>query len=753
MQRLRFVVTLFSLAFAIFLFSFSVSAVYQQNGDLENTYRGGTGFFNEDLDFSVTEDINSRPMNDVIDIPLVYDLDTDGMPEIIINDQGAIKLYNDYTLDIIDGYVLPTSTSWSNMGVYVLDEIPYINIYDGDNDIMYFLSYNGTNFYNVSSYHVTGLNRDPSTPGDTMIRCGTDNCLLLSSESDLSAASTTYSVDMVGYNLSGHGSASILTNPTIQHVACFPSIPSISYEDYDDDGTSEFIASYFITKTTGTGTEQLYIVYITVNSALTALNEQTITETITLSPPTGASLTCKTQGADKWFTSPLVYELDGFSSTGLETVVGMVKDSDEFIMRSYDKTGSQISRHPDLYDADGILISNVVLANVYSDTGVSDFCVMGYHESEIEIDILCSSLQTGGQDDREFVADVDILDYISLNQVENIKRNSIHAAQHSSDTYLGNNLDEIVTSYGIYEFDWETQYGISIPARYTFNQIFENPIINSSLLSNDMQGTGRDDLIAATDTNIWYLDDGYVNEQGYINDYIINPCIDAAWKVNTSVAIQITPVDDDGDTVSARVILYYGDSNAQDSGWSENVSSGTTLAFTDFNVNKTVPLSKIRLMATDTENYLINPDIIDLNFGVGLDGVEFGDCTTAVSDLGEGEEEESYITTNSTYTVDDNELLYTIVDFANISGLPPILFIILIILGVDLIILLALHYYPTLAIGGILLFDIGVIIVVAMMGFIGTSLIITLFALIIIAGGFWATQQWNKISGGGNGAT
>ena len=39
----------------------------------------------------------------------------------------------------------------------------------------------------------------------------------------------------------------------------------------------------------------------------------------------------------------------------------------------------------------------------------------------------------------------------------------------------------------------------------------------------------------------------------------------------------------------------------------------------------------------------------------------------------------------------------------------------------------------------------------AVLGFMGTAFIVTLFAIIIIFAGFWATQQYNRLVGGGGG--
>jgi len=118
-----------------------------------------------------------------------------------------------------------------------------------------------------------------------------------------------------------------------------------------------------------------------------------------------------------------------------------------------------------------------------------------------------------------------------------------------------------------------------------------------------------------------------------IDEWLINPCINQAWKNGTDVEIRITVSDSDGDDISAKAIIYFGDSNEISTGWyAPNVSSGEEIIFDTTNfkgrTNKTITDGTIKLYGRSTGvGDLL--DTIEIPFDVSTIGVEYDDCTSS----------------------------------------------------------------------------------------------------------------------------
>lgn len=341
-------------------------------------------------------------------------------------------------------------------------------------------------------------------------------------------------------------------------------------------------------------------------------------------------------GAGSILTSPLVSDLA--SNSGLETVVGYMNSGTTFNMKIYQSTGATessalIDTSPDIADADGTLVSNPFLADVFPDNVADEYCVIGYRETFNIVDVLCDSEYTtrNGDDTIEFFYEA--LEY-NISRAYG-KYNSIaHSTQQSTATLDGGNPSEILNSYGVFEITHDDcdVAGCGI-ASCTFNlcamdKIFDVPVDDLAMISVDAQNSGREDLIGLTSTNIWYFDDGFSNSPAIIDAYQINPCIDSTWKANTTVEARITPTDADGDTVSARAVIYDGLNFSQDSGWSSYSSSGATFTFS-FIASELVSTGTMILYARDSVNPS-EPDSIPITFSVSTSGVEYGDCKTTI---------------------------------------------------------------------------------------------------------------------------
>lgn len=715
--------------------SFGVSD-YNETGNYNSYYEQGLGFIGDYADFDEGLDASTRILTGALYSPYVSDLDGDGIKEIMVLDDDTLRLYHGTNLEIIDAYTISNNEYYSNPLFYDIDDDGYTEFIIGleQTGHIEIAEYNGSIFKTQSILNFTG------TPfgGEMMIKCkGVNNCVAFYMDTYLGGGGVNKYVRGAFFDSENNlTSQSILTSTVTSPTVCFPFIEHIAVGDYDIDGNDEYI--FTVAYADATGDLSFHILWVGESGGSLTLEqskyEQDSSYSISLSP--ASCIGVEANELKTAYSSPYVANIDGSLSNGLETVVAFAKDTNEYIMRSYKSNSDRYQRHPDLFDADGILVSNIVR---YDDT---TFCVMGYDSPDEQLDLLCSDFTGDGfltQGDFEFFYDISGTYNVTDSDV--IYTSLIQTADWSTE-YDGH---EIISSYGV--------FGIGTPSVFTGDLylLFNNPIDESSLISVDAENNGRDDLIALTDSNIWYLDDGYTNSGGRIQEYYINPCVESTWEINTSTEIRLKLYDVDNDMLSGRVIVYYNDDNEQDSGWSINVSSGTTVSFSDFNINKTISVGTIRMMAKDTENP-DTIDIIDVAFSVSTQGVVFGECITYSGDIIAGEEVESEAISSGNvteeYTLQDNNLKSAFIEGANISGIPVLIFVLIMMLGIDIILIMAMHRMIVIGLITVIGFDIMFLVIVALMGLIVEAIIISLFAILIIIGGFWASHIWNKTSTG-----
>jgi len=217
-----------------------------------------------------------------------------------------------------------------------------------------------------------------------------------------------------------------------------------------------------------------------------------------------------------------------------------------------------------------------------------------------------------------------------------------HSGKQSTTITVGlKDTDEILNSYGVFELNFDgILCNIPIVGGFcTMDRIFANPKGDSVLISVDVERTGEDDLLILTNTELFYIDDLLTNEQAEIvaTSDAFNPCIDSGnIKINSTMLIQFKVIDDNrapDNIVTARAIIYADDPNEQDTGFVNN-TAGSTFTFTNTKdgnpliYNKTTNNGKIRLEAFDPINFPTSSDTVTAGFTVGVNGVEFNDCTS-----------------------------------------------------------------------------------------------------------------------------
>lgn len=756
-----------SILFLILLvFPLTFAAVdYNETGNYDSYYQQGTGFFNDvQMQSSADYAMFTRAVTGTKH-PLVSDLDGDGVNEIIVLDDDTLRLYHvdvvDEQLDIVDAFAI-AGDYYSNILVYDIDGDSRREIIVASeaatNELIYILEYNGTTFGNQTNVNYSSLGHDN---GEILIKCrDTEMCMMAYIHDQTVGVNANATVSIATFNSSSVSNEDNMLAGTASQQRCFPSVRSMAVADYDNDGNDEYIFSFpNYRHTAADAGEVYYIAYVeqASNGFLTTDLIITIDDSVTNIDEvlTGGSGTiCYNQlnfddgtsdqtTVGSIMTNPLVFDADGSSSNGLETIVGIMLDPDEFIMLSFESDGDKLDDYPEVFEADGKILSNVIRANVFPDSGDNDFCVMGYDNHDEEIDLLCASEQTTDiPETREFKLSVEGM--YNITRTHDKYSNLVHAAQHSTDTTDGANLHEMICSYGVLQINWDDTYAIQLGANIlSLDLIFENPQTDAAVISIDaakaVVSGGREDLIVLTSTNVWYIDDKFVNSPAYISEYYNNPCLDSTWRINTSIETRITPVDDDGDRVGARAILYYGDSNEQDSGWSANVSSGSTITFSTFELNKTIGVGTLRLMARDVENPDTH-DIIDLSFSVGLNGVEFGDCTTEVElDTEEEEDEEDELEAILSTDATDNFVINTLEEVQDLTGVGGTLFwyIMMILVAISIWFTPQAASHPYTAFGFMIGVEALLLITGTITGVVPIGFLIAVIIICIVIFGLW----------------
>jgi len=569
-----------------------------------------------------------------VNMPYVADLNNDSLNEIIVMDFSTVRLYRNKTLSILDSYSLP-ATSYDDMIIYDIDGdgiLEIITSASSTNAQIHILNYNGTSFFEKATFNGT----QGYSPTKTMIQCKSkNNCILVAGLPKTS--SNTYDKTYI-YGFNSTSVTSVISTlyswslgSTDNSDLCFPAVKSIDVKDYDNDGNNEYIFSTFLTRGSTGG---VHIFYVDNNG--TGVNtEKMISITSGVYLPSSYS-NCLSYNIGSLFTNPLVDNWDGSTSNGLETAIGYMTSSSTFKISTFYSGGTTLDSHPSVYTADGQIVSNIAKACIFSDTNCNDFCVLGHSTTSNTLDLLCGTQTTGEwYDSREF----SMIPPYNLTANYMIYRNMIHSIQAISDTLPVTpgsvtaspvmNPSEFSSSYGIIEIN-EYQSLIDqitgTPGKLIVG--FQNPRQNASVLMSDVEKSGRDDMLAMTLTNIWYIDDRYSNSQAGFGTITINPTTASTWKINTSVGVTVEVTDTDSDSVRAKAILYFGDANQQDSGWSVYSASGTTFSFM-FTANETINNGKLIFYVNDNKHNDSNATYTK-SFSVGLEGLSYGEGTETI---------------------------------------------------------------------------------------------------------------------------
>lgn len=738
---------------------------YNNTGTTDQQYVSGIGAFNENI---VTDSITSATFTSLTNIPLVADLDGDGVNEIIIID-GNDVLLRDTDLATIDGFTLEGGT-YSNPIITDIDKDGLAEIIIGHelSGNISILEYDGVSFirqafleYNLPT--ITGTN-------EIMLNCGDDqglgesiSCLIVSASSPI--ASGTRDFSYAGFNASNVGSTTqIITSGNTLKDYCLPAIQSISYSDFDSptgDTRKEFI--FTVTEFDSAINEKLRILYIDVaESLVTTEDQQTIFES-GFNPVT-TNVDCATDNIGKFYTSPLVEDIDGIQSNGKETIIGINEDSQDFVMKVFRANGNDINTHPAVFQADGTILSNPILSNVFGDTGNVEYCVLGHATSDSDcgvnnqcLDLLCgSSTTTNIFETVEFKFDTS--GRFNVSQSFNDLNIISHGVQNS-------NLNINIAGEGLIDTtDYLTTYGVFRLSDETFNGsffiksldiIYDELIDDATCIQVNAQKTQpeTEDIICLTSTQLFYIDDGISNQPAVVDDITFNPCVvDSIIKVNSTLQVLVTITDQNTfgsqDLVSSIVTVYKNDGNSVNSTVS-NTTSGE-LHPHSFTLNKTITGGVIEVQGFDS----FDESIIDIQtqtFTVAENGIEFGDSTCIVDFITPLEDVPVDELLNISVSATANEGVTDFISGAsNTFKVSPIVLIIFLMLGWTIAVLttsggvnssmISMNKVIFMLVGNAFIFILGAIVGAVPFGVLLVLIILGLFAIII-----WARRTFTSM--------
>jgi hypothetical protein len=181
----------------------------------------------------------------------------------------------------------------------------------------------------------------------------------------------------------------------------------------------------------------------------------------------------------------------------------------------------------------------------------------------------------------------------------------------------GNNLEEIVTSYGVFRLE------LSALHPHDLVLIWENPKQDTTVVPADVGQSGYDDLLMIETNFLWYIDDLFENQQPEVTVFKTDCSIVGTLKVNQTFEVTAEVTDEEDNDVQANIIIYADEAFEQSSGWFPLQSSGTVFT-SSFYLNETTPGSTIRVLTRDGISELPE-NVLERTMTVGFSGCEFGD--------------------------------------------------------------------------------------------------------------------------------
>lgn len=706
---------------------------YSKEGFSDNTYSNiapqvQNTLFNDNFNSQIT--YSSSILSNQMQPPINFDYDNDGINELLVASNNVLRIYRGTSLLL-------------NQTIDFTDNILHYAMFQ-HNSINYLVvetESGGLKTPKIFTYSVSGNTFTPeqamTTPNTGLgsnfdCRASTGNCI----EAVISAS------DIWVYNFTVDGAFSPTQPITPQFDINFGGVNiAIPYPftlaDTSYNGVDMFIFAAF------SGNDNILRI-------MTALYNASISSKI-------QSLTTDTIGYSdiNRMNSPIFGQFNGNS---FYTIAGGFQSTNlkPYIYSAYFNNGHWIAyqRHTSIFAPQTYVISNMMQCKIFSsNTGTSNYCMIAYTSTNATILLGSNDFGGGVGESNTILAVTD--NNTGAYVPDDTSESKIAHALNANNNIQGNAyISDFLTPFGIYKITEPNYFtGLAtfqksyvLPTSYAYDVI--SPINSKESFFYD--------IAAISSSNIFYISDNFIIPSPTITQYTTNPCVNSVWNLTTQVQIGETITSySNFFQVSGRAILYYQDSNAQDSNWTAFYDSGAVLTF-NFIANKTIQNGKLLIMARDSRNTSITTQ--EIPFSVGIDGKAFDSCQTTGSGVAQGTQNQTQNRTlfnGQPITNINNPLAQGFRDLSDTVSLPPTIFLLLILFFLDLILFVMSMVYETIrrhfvpVIVGIGTLDLFAIILSTLMGLISSALVISISALLLIIGAIFLAARINKSSAGG----
>lgn len=596
-----------------------------------------SGYYSSDtFPFLNSYNTYSRNFDAPVGIPIVSDLNNDSLNDIIILDKGVIKIYQNKSIDYIGAIDLDCEYNRiSNIEISDLDDDDYKEIiavcqYE---QIIQYIELNDTyDIYNSSvffdNYSKINDGGNNATTGESAVKCDDVNnfCVIFITAGTSNAYGSEELYAYVVNKTESFNATQIYVNTGVGTEVCLPHINEPYMTDIDGDGNTDFFHSAFVNRHE-TGDNDAFIIY---GGYIEYTNFSFMKELYHFQAGDSAtsfgSTWCRASDNMGASVSPVIVK-DVSDDAGKELIVGFNHNpsGNEFKLYLFDSNFNLDDSYPAVFNADGEIIGNPFIANIWDDNN-QDYCILNVDDSsgQSELNVLCASKRNSGffADNNQFyVSDT----YTNFTRSHGFYNSFGMATEYLTNDFNGLDSSEIVTGLGIIYLTDDLIGSIEKWDAVTSLDIGEQ----SSSVLYDIDDNGYLDLLVLTVTNLYVFEDGYTPTGAYIYSIKTNPPISSVIKNNTQLQVSVVAKDLDGDDVCVNITYY------ENYGYGQNFStgficgsSGTTFQAL-FNAEYIVNNANIIVQANSTDF----PDDItetEFYFTVGVNGAEFGDGTETV---------------------------------------------------------------------------------------------------------------------------
>ena len=739
-------------------------------------YQGGVSLFDSDIGtVTPTSMYVSSPHQHLA--PILADVLGDNSNEIIVADGAALSIYTGnppIAYDTVGNFHDGSTGFISSFAAADLDD-------DGTDEIYVFSKYNAGANYNLTRHEYNGStfisnliasNNLPITDKkQSIIICSDDEnqCALfyIQSGTDLYA---------VGFDNNSIQSTTWTAFVSKPNGFCFPNVVGGAVGDYDHDDTDEYFVSYVYADG---ATEGYGILGVNLNAS----NHAFADFSVNFADELGA--TACVDYRSPYVTPPLIVDFIGGGGTHDEIAFGHHSDADEFRLKVYNSLGTEIR---DYGSGNGILIGNAVKTKY--EENYNAVCVLGYDKDHsvlgypLPITVYCLSAGSG---------DTKFFPSMSTDGLNISDETTLNGMIYNVNLDGNDETSELLTPYGTFSLI-TTGYWLSFPfffipctisgncgGIWEYNLAQTSGVQGYAMAVNTDQNSPYSDILHVKNTTLTYLDDGISNSAPSIAAYGWDPCFTLGFiKTNTSLYVNITIAEYDGDDVNATIFVYYDTVNVSNKSIPLTQVYFDDELFVDYPfakeyfgevyipLNVSMALAKIRFEATDNVN---SPDSKDITmvYGVSDSGViGYGNCSynknfdiiptppiptvcSKNSDCSEG-----YHCINGACIADtepdDTSIANAFVDIGDLLGIPvALLYMIFMIIVTGAILYFAIsNDYPiTVTAGFIIIADMFLAILGNMMGFIAGGVLVVISIVIVLVMAIMFSKMFIGNSGSG----